>query len=304
MIKFIKDGYNVIDEEFENTFYIKDAEIMYFYINKDVQIYIQKCLDAEDNIIFMMFKNGGIKVPYKDETIYSMCQIGLTPDMKFKDVIERFKRNYNFDENWFCRIYENPSDYMLTLQSNAGNTNSIQFAKNELKILLNKTAKEFKNENELTEEQLKETLRQQEDLSENIIDILQLLTAQMHNETSYEFVNRMTNMLVHGVPITEITEDDEWEEAPVPSNNDNNNKYYVNKRCELISKLIKEDGSIKYEYIRARLYKNNKDGKLYYNPELSPEEITLPWFYKPTEIVEVDMPDNPEDDKFYCITDQ
>lgn len=278
-LEHIMDGRNGVNDELRYTA-ISEFAAIYFKVNSNTNILFMRIGEGSSSN-FIHFVNG---VPYNYD---------IFPEANLGELISQLDSSYRFDDpelegvKSYMRIFATYEEMQMFVLPTPKDSNVCRFAEAELETLQKKIAKTIPSE-----EETEEFNNFQNELNKNVLEVLSVLSAQRHNPKSLSFVMTSIDSALRGFPLSEVTSDDEWIEDEETSVD--NVKNYFNKRCPNVVKRVEtttdEDGTknetIKYQNSAAVLFTaEGGDGKkMFFNPELSVEDIELPWKYGPTKV--------------------
>lgn len=273
MFNLIKEGRNLVNEKLLET-NINELKSFFICLNEDVSLYFQR-VTCDSGYKWIFTKD--------DETSE---YLGINANTTFKDLFEDIKLQYDFDyngEDFWLRLFDEKEKSRCLIMPEFGRIPFVQaFAKNELNALLKTSIKAFQNDENVEDSDVAILTNQQKMINDDIMHIINLICAESHDNESLTFTMRCVDSLLRTIPLTAITDEDEWIE--LERENENIPKVWANSRIPIILKFENEDGSFRYENTKETLFKN-EEGKLFYDPERSSADVTLPWFYKEPDIV-------------------
>lgn len=277
MTNFIIDGNTVLNEETLNLD-IQKLKAIYVHCNDDGDYAFFNHVTMDDNIWTWEYKKGTFKYDFPDK--YTVRD--FISAVKYKDFLK-------CDDSFFIRIYENENDINTFVMSNNGRIPYTEnFAIRELDKLKSYNLSQIKDEDK------EEFIKTFDVISNDIKQIIKLISAQGHNSDSIGFVMRTLESLFRMIPLTEIDDDPvDWLE--LDDADDESKKIFsvegsevkslsVNKRATNIVR-VEYDTHTSYFDNRAVLY--NYNGKLYFDPKTSINEVELPWKFTPSKIEDV-----------------
>jgi len=206
------------------------------------------------------------------------------------------------NDNMFIRVYEKENDLRKTISVSRGRYPFTEFlAHIEMDRLGKENIKAIYADPEIDEDKKEEAILEFADshniISEDVEQIIRLLSAQGHNDESLKFTLNAVESIIRGIPLSPVMDNvttDEYKSEWAEVQSDEKEYEYI---LNLISKYITDENPIKNIYLNVRAnniikvhYENNdykyfnirtemytKNGKEWFISKDDITEVTMPW---------------------------